>query len=99
VQVLPTEIGTLGRNVIRAPGQLSLNISVGRAFDIFERLKFTIRAEAYNAINHTNFQPPSSTLSLTSTSAGVPYFNSPNFGVITQAYQSRFLQLVARFDF
>ena len=99
VQVLPTEIGTLGRNVVRAPGQLALDISVGRAFDIVERLKFTIRAEAYNAINHTNFQPPSSSLSLTSTSAGVPYYNSPNFGLITAAYQPRFLQLVARFDF
>jgi hypothetical protein len=99
VQVLPTEIGTLGRDVIRAPGQLGLNISVGRAFDIIERLKFTIRVEAYNAINHTNFQAPSSSLALTATSSGVPYFNSPGFGVITAAYQSRFMQLVARFDF
>ena len=98
-EALPTAIGTLGRNVVRAPGQLSLDISVGRQFDIVERLKFTIRVEAYNAINHTNFAPPSSTLSLTATSAGVPYFNSPNFGVITSAYQSRFLQMVARFDF
>ncbi len=98
-QVLPTEIGTLGRNVVRAPGQLDLNVSVGRAFDLTERLKFTIRAEAYNALNHTNFQAPSSSLTLAATSAGVPYFNSPNFGLITTAYQSRFLQMVARFDF
>jgi hypothetical protein len=98
-EVLPTEVGSLGRNVVRAPGQLDLNLSVGRAFDLTEKLKFTIRAEAYNALNHANFQPPSSTLSLTATTAGVPYFNAPTYGLITSAYQSRFLQLVARFDF
>ncbi len=98
-QVLPTEIGNLGRNVIRAPGQLDLNISAGRAFDITEGLKFTLRLEAYNAVNHTNFQAPNSALPLSATSAGVPYFNAPSYGLITAANQSRFLQLVARFDF
>jgi hypothetical protein len=98
-QVLQTEIGSLGRNVARAPGQLDLDLSVGRAFDLTEKLKFTIRGEAYNALNHANFNPPASSLALTSTSAGVPYFNAPSFGLITSAYQSRFMQLVARFDF
>ncbi len=96
---LPAGIGTLGRNVVRAPGQLDLNVSVGRAFDLTEKLKFTLRVEAYNALNHVNFQAPSSSLALASTSAGVPYFNSPNFGVITGANAPRFLQMVARFDF
>jgi hypothetical protein len=97
--VLPTELGSLGRDVLRSPGQLDLNISVGRAFDLKEGLKFTIRMEAYNAINHTNFSPPSSTLALSATAAGAPFFNSPNYGLITAAGQSRFLQLVGRFDF
>jgi hypothetical protein len=98
-QVLPTQIGTLGRNVVRAPGQMDFNISAGRAFEITERLKFTLRVEAYNAVNHTNFQAPSGVLPLSSTSAGVPYFNAPSYGLITAANQSRFLQLAARFDF
>jgi hypothetical protein len=55
--------------------------------------------EAYNAINHTNFNAPNSSLTLAATSAGVPYWNSPTYGLITSAGQSRFLQLVARFDF
>jgi len=97
--VIPASLGNLGRNVVRAPGQVDLNISVGRAFHLTERLKFTIRMEAYNALNHTNFSAPSTSLALAATSAGVPYFNSPNFGLITGAGQSRFLQLVARFDF
>ena len=58
-----------------------------------------IRMEAYNALNHTNFQAPASSLTLTTNSAGQPIWNSPTYGVITAANQSRFLQLVGRFDF
>jgi hypothetical protein len=99
VQELSASIGDLGRNVVRSPGQLDLNLSVGRAFQLKERLKFTIRMEAYNAINHTNFSAPASMLAITANSAGQPIFNSPSYGLITAAGQSRFLQLVARFDF
>lgn len=99
VQVLPVDIGSLGRNVVRGPGQLDLNLAVGRVFAIRERLKFTIRAEAYNALNHTNFNPPSGALALTTNAAGQPIWNSPSYGLITGAGQSRYLQLLARFDF
>lgn len=98
-QVLPVAIGSLGRNVIRGPGQLDLNLSLGRSFLLRERLRFGIRMEAYNAVNHTNFQAPASSLSLTTNSAGQPIWNSPTYGLITAANQARFLQLVARFDF
>ncbi|HTW63709.1 MAG TPA: TonB-dependent receptor [Bryobacteraceae bacterium] len=98
-QVLAAGIGSLGRDVVRAPGQLDLNISVGRSFTLGERLQFTIRMEAYNALNHTNFEAPASNLTLTTNSAGQPIWNSPNYGVITAANQSRFLQLAGRFDF
>ena len=101
--LLPTSIGTLGRNVVRGPGELDLDFSIGRQFDLTERLKLKIRAEALNALNHTNFQPPSATnnmaLALATNASGQPYFNSPNFGLINTAYPSRFLQLVARFEF
>jgi hypothetical protein len=98
-QVLPVGIGSLGRNVVRSPGQLDLNLAVGRSFPLRERLRFTVRAEAYNALNHTNFQAPASTLTLTTNAAGQPIWNSPTYGVITAANQARFLQLVGRFDF
>ena len=97
--LLPTGIGTLGRNVARGPGELDLDFSAGRAFDLTERAKFSIRVEAFNATNHTNFQAPSSTLALSTNSAGQPFFNSPNFGLITGANPARLLQIVARFDF
>jgi hypothetical protein len=98
-QVLPVGIGSLGRNVVRAPGQVDLNISVGRSLYLRERLRLTMRMEAYNALNRTNFAAPSSNLTLTTNSVGQPIWNSPTFGLITVANQPRFLQLVGRFDF
>jgi hypothetical protein len=98
-QVLPVGIGSLGRDVVRAPGQLDLNLSVGRSFVLLERLQFRIRMEAYNTLNHANFEAPNSSLTLTTNSVAQPIWNSPTFGVITAANQSRFLQLVGRFDF
>lgn len=100
--VLPASIGTLGRNVYRGPGELNLDLSVGRQFPLTERFKLDIRAEAFNVLNHTNFQSPSASanqLTVTASSTGQPIFNSPNFGQITSANPSRFLQLVARFEF
>jgi hypothetical protein len=38
-------------------------------------------------------------LTLTTNSAGQPIWNSPTYGLITAANQSRFLQLAGRFDF
>jgi hypothetical protein len=78
---------------------VDLNLSIGRAFDLRERLRLTVRMEAYNALNHTNFAAPTSTLTLTANSAGQPIWNSPTYGLITAANQARFLQLVGRFDF
>jgi hypothetical protein len=99
-QELPVTIGNLGRDVVRAPGQISTNIAVGRAFDLREHLKMTILLEAYNVLNHTNFSAPAlSALTVSANSAGVPIFNSPNYGLINGASQARFLQLAARFDF
>jgi hypothetical protein len=45
-----------------------------------------------------NFNAPASTLAIAATSAGVPYFNAPAYGLITAAGQAR-LQLAGRFDF
>ena len=98
-EVLPAGIGSLGRDVVRAPGQLDLNLSVGRSFVLRDRFQLRLRMEAYNALNHTNFEAPASSLTLTTNSAGQPIWNSPTFGLITAANQSRFLQLVGRFDF
>ena len=81
------------------PAELDLDLAVGRDFPIHERLRLKIRAEAFNILNHTNFQTPNVSLNATTNSSDQPIFNSPGFGIITSARAARFLQLVARIEF
>ncbi len=97
--VLPASIGTLGRYVLRAPGDINLNLALSRQFQIREKLRFTLRVDSYNSMNHTNFNGPSVALSVAANSAGQAVFNSPSFGLITSARTARITQLIARFDF
>lgn len=97
--VLPASIGTLGRYVIRAPGDVNLNLALSRRFQLRERLAFTMRVDSYNALNHTNFASPSTSLAVTANSSGQGVFTSPGFGLVTSARGARTTQLIARFDF
>ena len=97
--VLPAGIGTLGRDVVRTPGEVDLDLAVGRDFPIRERMKLKLRLEAFNALNHTNFMQPGNSLIVSANSQGQAIFNSPGYGLITAARQARFIQLVARFEF
>ncbi len=47
--------GTLGRNVVRAPGIFQLNMALGRRFNFTERLKLQLKAEAFNLFNRPHF--------------------------------------------
>ncbi|MEO7144121.1 MAG: TonB-dependent receptor, partial [Bryobacteraceae bacterium] len=98
--VLPAGIGTLGRDTVQTPGELDLDLAVSRKFPIGERFKLELRAEAFNILNHTNFDAPNTSLSVVADpKTGQAVFNSPDFGLITGARAPRFLQLVARFEF
>lgn len=98
--VLPFVIGNLGRNTLRIPGELNLDLAVARRITLRERLTFVIRAEAFNILNHTNLNGPNTSLTVTSDpKSGQAMFNSPGFGLITSSKSARFMQLVARFEF
>ena len=98
-QVLPAGIGSLGRNSVRTPGEFDVDLAVGREFPIRENVRFRLRAEAFNLLNHTNLKEPSTSLTVTTNAQGQPIFNSPGFGIITSARAARFMQLVARIEF
>jgi hypothetical protein len=97
--VLPSGIGSLGRDTIRTPGEFDLDLAVGREFPITERSRLRLRVEAFNILNHTNFKEPNTSLTVTTSAQGQPIFNSPGFGIITDTRAARFLQLVARYEF
>jgi hypothetical protein len=50
--------GTLGRNALRGFGATQLNVALRRQFSLTERLNLQFRVEAFNALNHPNFNNP-----------------------------------------
>jgi hypothetical protein len=64
--VLPAGVGSLGRNVVRSPGEFDLDLAIDRRFRFTERPALVFRAEAFNALNHTNLNSPDTTLSCAS---------------------------------
>ena len=67
-------MGTLGRNVVRAPGIQQVNLAIRRQFNFFERWNLQLRAEAFNLFNtpvlagyNTVFSPTSTIFGRAST--------------------------------
>ena len=52
-------IATGGRNTLRLPGINNLDFSIFKNFAVTEGLKFQLRADLFNALNHSQFVPGS----------------------------------------
>jgi hypothetical protein len=80
--------GNAGRNTVYGPGMQTMDLALSREFAVAERLRFQIRGEAFNAMNHTNLGTPNR------------FVNTPQFGTITEAATpGREMQLSARLSF
>jgi hypothetical protein len=95
--------GNVGRDSIRGPGQFNFDLALSRYFAITEHLRLEARAEAFNAINHTNFAPNLSvgisSASVPSGSVSSPTASSGTFGQITGAGDPRILQFALKLVF
>jgi hypothetical protein len=77
--------GNMGRNTLFAPGTRLADLSLARNIRIRESHQLQFRFEAFNAVNHPNWNAPSSDA------------RSPsNFGVITSAKTMRSLQFALK---
>lgn len=85
--LIPSKLGTLGRNTERGDNFLDWNVSLTKDFVIAGDVKFQIRAEYFNVLNVTNFKDYDAVLS------------SPNFGRALAAYDPRRMQVVGRIHF
>jgi hypothetical protein len=65
--------GNVGRNTVYGPGRQTLDLALQREFAMTETVKLQLRAEAFNALNHTNLGTPNR------------FVNTPQFGTITEA--------------
>jgi hypothetical protein len=82
--------GSAGRNNLRGPDFFELDTSIFRTFSVSERVKFQLRAEALNVLNHANFNLPDANV------------NSTTFGYITSTFgpnQQRQWRFGARLSF
>jgi hypothetical protein len=68
----PARQGTLSRNVLRELPLYQVDIALGRRFDITEKLKLQLKAEAFNVFNHPNFSNYDDFFFPGSTTFGVP---------------------------
>jgi hypothetical protein len=53
-----TDIGNVGRNVLRGPHQVNVDLSVIRRFPFAESKNIEFRAEFFNLFNHVNLANP-----------------------------------------
>lgn len=81
--------GTSGRNAFYGPDFNNVDFTVAKRFGFGDegKYKFTIRADFFNLFNRVNFGKPVNTIV------------SSNFGQSTDAFRSRVIQFVGRFDF
>ncbi|ADV82916.1 TonB-dependent receptor [Terriglobus saanensis SP1PR4] len=79
--------GNLGRNALRQPNYYDVDMAISRRFPIHEQLGLNIRIEAFNVLNHPNFNGYTTAL------------NSSTFGYATSAQDPRIFQIAAKFTF
>ena len=80
--------GTFPRNALRGPGRTNFDLAVAKTTPLYkERVKLEFRAEAFNILNHAEFNNPSTSIT------------SSLFGQITTTGDPRIIQLAARITF
>jgi hypothetical protein len=82
--------GSGGRNNLRGPDFFETDMTIFRTFSLSEKVRFQLRSEALNALNHANFNLPDANV------------NSTTFGFITSTYgpnQQRQWRFGARVSF
>jgi hypothetical protein len=76
----PGTFGNAGRNILDGPGFQNVNVSLLKTTALSERINLQFRAEAFNLLNHPNFNLPDN------------FLGSPTFGRITSARDPRHIQ-------
>lgn len=99
--VLPfDDPGTLGRNTIREPAEVNLDVALSRRLALGGPAGLTLRIDAFNVLNRLNLNGPDTALNVVvDPDTRRAAFDAPRFGLITSAKPARSLQVVLRVDF
>lgn len=93
----PGTFGNVGRNALRGPATVNMDVALSRIFGITERFGVEARAEAFNIVNHTNFVggiSPSGLVQGFSTMN--TNLSSSSFGQVQAAFDPRILQFALK---
>ena len=92
--------GDVGRNELRGPGTVNVDVALSRIFGVTERFRLEARAEAFNIINHANFvggiSPAGTVQSYTTMNTNL---SSSSFGLVQSAFDPRILQFALKVYF
>ena len=80
--------GNMGRNTLVTPGTQTFDASLMRDIKLYENHVLNFRLEAFNALNHPNWNAPSADAR-----------NPSTFGVVTSARSMRQLQFALKYSF
>ena len=81
--VTQVRFGNSGKNTLRGPGLVNLDLGLFRGFRVTERVQMQIRAEAYNATNTPHWGLPASNISAVTYNSDGSVRNLGGFGSIT----------------
>jgi hypothetical protein len=79
--------GNFGRNVFHGPGTLNTDLRLSKTVHLTEHQTLTLRGEAFNFFNHTQFFNPDGNI------------NDTTFGQVLTAHDPRLVQFTAQFRF
>jgi hypothetical protein len=100
-----TDIGNVGRNVLRGPRQTNLDFSVIKRFPIRDSKQIELRAEFFNLLNRVNFANPVSNLNAVPAASIDPGTgritgNAGDFGrIVSTSNNPRLIQFALHFIF
>ena len=99
---MPGQQGSFGRNVLRDLPIYQFDVAVGRSFEFTEDVRLTLKAEAFNVLNHPMFGTFGTNI-LSPSTFGVPMQTlNQSLGGLNPIYQiggPRAVQLAARLSF
>ncbi|HEV8588219.1 MAG TPA: TonB-dependent receptor [Pyrinomonadaceae bacterium] len=102
---LGTDIGNVGRNVLRGPRQVDLDFSIARRFPFADTKNIELRAEFFNLFNRVNLSNPISDLNAVVATGSLDplsgrILNPGDFGRITSTSNNpRLIQFAAKLNF
>jgi hypothetical protein len=76
--------GNIGNGALRGPGSWNMDFSLAKNFKLLERVQLQIRADSFNALNHTNL------------TGLVTEITNARFGQLTSTGGARTIQLNGR---